>query len=185
MKKVLLLGDSIRMGYDSIVKEMLGGDYQVYYDDTDNGRFSFYTLWQANQFFWHYGHFDVVHWNNGYWDMNAEPPMNEPLTPIGEYQHNLRRIIRLCRANCDRLIFATTLPVTGPTEMHSYGNDSVLAYNKAALEVMAAENVEVNDLYTRMLQRDDLYKCEDTLHLTEEGSRVCAEQIVRMIRAAE
>lgn len=37
MKKVLLLGDSIRMGYDEYVKELLKDTCEVYYDDEDNG----------------------------------------------------------------------------------------------------------------------------------------------------
>lgn len=185
MKKVLLLGDSIRMGYDSIVKEMLGDDYLVCYADDDNGRFTAYTLWQANQFFREYGHFDIVHWNNGYWDMHTEAPMTEPITPLCDYPYMLRRIIRLCRANCDRLIFATTLPVPSADDMRSYDNDTVLAYNNAALEVMRQEGVEVNDLYSLTAQKDDFYKCADRLHLTQEGYRVCAEQIVRMIRKTE
>ena len=51
MKKVLLLGDSIRMGYDEYVKEILKDEFDVIYDESDNGRFSAYTLWQANQSF--------------------------------------------------------------------------------------------------------------------------------------
>ena len=56
MKKVLLLGDSIRMGYDDYVKEELDGKCEVVYDAEDNGRFAAYTLWQANQMFKHHGH---------------------------------------------------------------------------------------------------------------------------------
>ena len=85
MKKVLLLGDSIRMGYDDYVKEELDGKCEVVYDAEDNGRFAAYTLWQANQMFKHHGHFDVVHWNNGYWDMNIEAPMTEAMHPVEEY----------------------------------------------------------------------------------------------------
>ena len=44
MKKVLLLGDSIRMGYDDYVKEALDGKCEVVYDAEDNGRFAAYTL---------------------------------------------------------------------------------------------------------------------------------------------
>ena len=40
MKRVLLLGDSIRMGYDEYVKELLEGEFEVVYDDADNGRFA-------------------------------------------------------------------------------------------------------------------------------------------------
>ncbi|MBQ1848734.1 MAG: hypothetical protein II135_12080 [Clostridia bacterium] len=64
MKRVLLLGDSIRMGYDEYVKELLKDEFEVIYDEFDNGRFAAYTLWQANQFFKNHGKFDVVHWNN-------------------------------------------------------------------------------------------------------------------------
>lgn len=35
MKKVLLLGDSIRMGYDDYVKEELDGKCEVVYDAED------------------------------------------------------------------------------------------------------------------------------------------------------
>ena len=78
MKKVLLLGDSIRMGYDEYVRDLLKGKAEVYFEE-DNGRFAAYTLWQVNQVFRHQGQFDVVHWNNGYWDMNIEPPMTEAI----------------------------------------------------------------------------------------------------------
>ncbi len=184
MKKVLLLGDSIRMGYDSIVKELLKEAYEVYYDDLDNGRFTAYTLWQANQMFAKYGHFDVVHWNNGYWDMHAEAPMKEPISTIGEYKHMLRRIIKLCKENSDRIIFATTLPVLPPDETRSYGNDTVIAYNSAAREVMEEEHIEINDLYSRIYKEENFAKCADRLHLTEAGYRICAEQIAQKIRQA-
>lgn len=81
VKKVLLLGDSIRMGYEKYVKELLADECEVYFSE-DNGRFAAYTLWQVNQMFKQYGHFDVVHWNNGYWDMNIEAPMRDAIHPI-------------------------------------------------------------------------------------------------------
>ena len=92
MKKALLLGDSIRMGYDDMVRGLLAGRAEVLYDPEDNGRFAAYTLWQANQLLRAHGPVDVVHWNNGYWDMNIESPKREPIHPIPDYQHFLRRI---------------------------------------------------------------------------------------------
>lgn len=160
MKKLLLLGDSIRMGYQDRVKELLKDDYVVYYPE-DNGRFASYTLWQANQMFKKYGHFDVVHWNNGYWDMNIEAPMKEPMIPIDEYCYLLKRIIRLCRENSDNIIFATTLPVledgfsldvTDTGGNISYNNAWVRQYNDAAIKVMKEEKIFVNDLYTLVLK---------------------------------
>ncbi|RAU93434.1 GDSL-type esterase/lipase family protein [Paenibacillus sp. YN15] len=190
MKKVLLLGDSIRMGYDEYVKDMLKGKCEVYYDDADNGRFAAYTLWQANQLFRKHGKFDVVHWNNGYWDMNIEAPMTEAIHPIDEYVHFLKRIIAEIRRNGADIIFATTTPVltsgssmdnTGTGVNIKYNNDWVIQYNDAAKRVAAEEKITINDLYTLMLQDKNCYKCEDRLHLTEEGYRLCAEQAVRLI----
>jgi len=190
MKKVLLLGDSIRMGYDEYVKELLKDKCEVYYDDEDNGRFSAYTLWQANQFFKEHGKFDVVHWNNGYWDMNVEAPMTDAMHPIDEYIHFLKRIIEEIRRNGAQIIFATTTPIlksgstldnTGTGMEISYNNDWVVQYNNAAKKLMAEENITVDDLYSQMLKDKNYYKCEDMLHLTEEGYKICAEQAAKLI----
>ena len=190
MKKALLLGDSIRMGYDDMVRDLLAGRAEVLYDPQDNGRFAAYTLWQANQLLRAHGPVDVVHWNNGYWDMNIESPMREPIHPIPEYQHFLRRILGLCRSCGAQVIFATTLPVpraggaqdnTGTGAALRYQSEWVEAYNAAALEVMREENVPVNDLCALCLKAPGLYKCADGLHLTEEGYRACARQVASCI----
>ena len=191
MKKVLLLGDSIRMGYDDYVKELLDDRYEVVYDADDNGRFAAYTLWQANQMFKKYGHFDVVHWNNGYWDMNIESPMAEALHPLDEYVHFLKRILTECRRNGAKVIFATTTPIlsTGAAADNTgtgadcirYNDAWVQQYNAAAKALMDTEHVRVNDLYALCRNPPTYYKCADGLHLTEEGYRICAKQIVTHI----
>lgn len=190
MKKVLLLGDSIRMGYQDYVREILKDRCSVYYDEQDNGRFAAYTLWQANQFFKNFGRFDVVHWNNGYWDMNIEAPMVEAMHPIDEYVHFLKRIITEIRRNGAQIIFATTTPVpksgaaldnTGTGMEIGYNNDWVVKYNEAAKKLMAEEGILVNDLYSLMLGDPHYYKCPDMLHLTEEGYRLCARQAAKYI----
>ncbi|CAH1202273.1 hypothetical protein PAECIP111891_02103 [Paenibacillus allorhizoplanae] len=193
MKKILLLGDSIRMGYDQYVKELLAETCEVYYDEEDNGRFAAYTLWQANQFFRKYGKFDVVHWNNGYWDMNIEYPMVDAVHPIEEYIHFLKRIITEIRRNGSEIIFATTTPIldngaafdnTGTGTSIAYSNDWVIQYNGAAKKLMSEEGIAINDLYTLMLRDPNFYKCEDKLHLTEEGYKVCAVQTAKIIMDA-
>lgn len=191
MKKVLLLGDSIRMGYDDYVKELLDGKCEVYYDAEDNGRFAAYTLWQMNQMFRHYGPFDVVHWNNGYWDMNVEAPMETALYPVEDYVYLLKRIIGEIRRNGAKIIFATTTPILDPgtaadntgtgAESISYNDEWVQTYNEAAKKLMAEEGITVNDLYTLCKEDKNYYKCADMLHLTEEGYRRCAAQAAELI----
>lgn len=190
MKRVLLLGDSIRMGYDSYIRDLLKGECEVFYEK-DNGRFSSYTLWQVNKTFKNHGKFDIVHWNNGYWDMNIEAPMTEAMHPVEEYIHFLKRIIREIRRNGAKIIFATTTPVpekgsaldnTGTGMEISYDNGWVEKYNNAAKQLMAQEHIAVDDLYELMLTGKDYYKCHDGLHLTEKGYRLCAAQAAELIR---
>ena len=189
MKKVLLLGDSIRMGYDEYVRDLLKGKAEVYFDE-DNGRFAAFTLWQVNQMFQHHGKFDVVHWNNGYWDMNVEAPMTQAMHPLEEYLHFLRRILGEIRNNGAKVIFATTTPVPESAEVRAtaqvdaflhYRNEWVRTYNDAAKKLMAEENVPVNDLYALCLESPTYYKCPDMLHLTQEGYLACARQAVEWI----
>lgn len=194
MKRVLLLGDSIRMGYDEYVKEILSDEFEVVYDDADNGRFAAYTLWQANQFFKNCGSFDVVHWNNGYWDMNIEAPMTEAMHPLDEYVHFLSRILAQIRKNGAVPVFATTVPILSAEASADvvkegisrfyYKNEWVAEYNAAAVAFMKSENVMINDLYSLCLKDPHYYKCPDLLHLTEEGYRRCAEHTARAIREA-
>ena len=190
MKKILLLGDSIRMGYQQYVKEELDGEYEVLYPG-DNGRFAAYTLWQVNQELKWNPDIELVHFNNGYWDMNIEAPMTEAIHPVEEYKSFLRRIVALCRQCGAKVVFATTVPIleagaagdnTGVQGTINYSNEWVKEYNAAAVKLMAELDVPVNDLYTLCLEDDRCYKCEDLLHLSEEGSRRCAKQVAEFVR---
>ncbi len=190
MKKVLLLGDSIRMGYQQFVKEELAGEYEVRYPE-DNGRFAAYTLWQVNQELKWNPDIELVHFNNGYWDMNIEAPMTEAIHPVEEYVSFLRRIVALCRQCGAKVVFATTVPIleagaagdnTGVQGTINYSNEWVKEYNAAAVKLMEELDVPVNDLYALCMQDDRRYKCEDMLHLSEEGSRACAKQVAEFVR---
>ena len=190
MKKILLLGDSIRIGYQAEVKKLLENEYEVIYPD-ENGRFAAYTLWQANQAFKSNPDIKLVHFNNGYWDMNIEAPMTEAIHPVAEYQNFLRRIVALSRSCGANVVFATTVPIfeagssgdnTGITCSINYSNEWVKEYNAAAKEVMNEMGVAVNDLYTLCMEDERRYKCEDLLHLSAEGNRRCAAQVADYIR---
>ena len=81
MKKIILLGDSIRMGYDKYVKEALSGVAEVFYP-LENCKYAENVLrfaheWSKNG---EWGEdVDLVHWNAGLWDV-LELFGDEPLT---------------------------------------------------------------------------------------------------------
>jgi len=190
MKRVLLMGDSIRIGYQNEVKELLKNECEVVFWD-DNSRFIQYHYWQLNQIFRHSPAIDIVHFNSGYWDMNIESPMKEALNPIDEYCYGLEKVIKLIQSQKAIPIFANTVPIyrdgqgidnTGIQASFTYKNEWVLSYNKAAEKVMKAHNIFINDLYSLLLKGDNYFKCPDGLHLSEEGNHLCALQVVSTIR---
>lgn len=179
MKKVLLLGDSIRMGYEPLVREGLKGVAEVVAPEA-NGSFAKHTLWGVNLWIRDLGKPDIVHWNNGLWDLHHEAPMVEALTPLNEYIETLRRILGELQRTGARIIFATTTPI--PPDGSGRSNAEIDLYNSAAAELMNRSGVEVNDL--NALVKHDLAGniCEDKLHLTERGNAVCAAQVIDRIK---
>ena len=85
MKNVLLIGDSIRAGYDTYVKESFFGKANVYFP-TENCRFAQYVV--RNLHYWAEDlglrEADAVHWNAGLWD-TLRIYGDECLTPIDMY----------------------------------------------------------------------------------------------------
>ena len=94
MKKVFLLGDSIRMGYDDFVRDLLRGTAEVFYPE-DNGRFAGYTYVNIPQWKHLAGQpeeVNVVHWNSGHWDCahfyrdSVLPAMAELREPVDKLE---------------------------------------------------------------------------------------------------
>ncbi|WP_262315879.1 hypothetical protein [Lacticaseibacillus parakribbianus] len=188
--RVLLLGDSMRMGYQEDLRRELAPVAETLFSP-ENGRDTTFTLWQANQLLHEYGDVDVIHWNNGYWDMNPEPPMLERLHPLPEYRYFLTRLAEFLGQHTKHLVFATTLPVrytghaadnTGIDIDITYDDAVVRAYNAAALPIMQTHGVAINDLYHFALQDPNYFKGPDRLHLSAEGNRRVAAHTAAFLR---
>ena len=84
MKKAVLLGDSIRLlGYGMRVPALLAPDIAVWQSE-DNGRFTSYTLRTCFDYKAELETADVIHWNNGLWDM-CDLFGDGPFTPLPLY----------------------------------------------------------------------------------------------------
>lgn len=190
MKKVYLIGDSIRFGapgspgYGVYVKEKLNGRAEVYAPN-ENSRFAQYTL----RYLWDWTQemnteeIDVVHWNNGLWDV-LRLHGDEPLTPVDIYTDFLERVykkIRLLFPNA-KIIFALSTSViekwANPDFMRY--NKEIEAYNEAAKELMEGLGVEVNDLYAASKELGEEYR-SDWVHYNEKGSEILADAVIKAI----
>ncbi|MBR3502678.1 MAG: hypothetical protein IKO07_00360 [Clostridia bacterium] len=183
MKKVFLLGDSIRVGYCAFVREMLAGQAEVYYSG-DNDRFAGYTYIGIPQWKNLAGNPDevaVVHWNNGHWDCAHFDRDGEPYSTVEEYAAWLPRVYRCIRRHFPnaKVIFATTTGIDPAryAEMSSpRSNEEIAAYNRAAEKVMADLGVPVNDLAALAASFPAAYY-SDAVHFTDEGSHLLARAV--------
>ena len=179
MKKVVLLGDSIRLiGYGLRVPELLEGEVQVWQPE-ENCRYSYRTLrglmdWEENL-----KGADVIHWNNGHWDY-VEYFDDGVFTPLEIYVEVMCRIARLLLLRCDKVIFATNTPVKEGALY--FKNSNVMKYNEALVPRLQEMGVIINDLYTIVAEDVESYICDDCVHLSEAGIEVCAQQTARLIR---
>ena len=181
MKKVTLLGDSIRLiGYGAKVPELLGEGYEVFQPE-DNCRFVKYTLRMLFDFKDQITGSDVIHWNCGLWDVTSGLfDDGEPFTCEEEYVENMLRVATLLKKMGKRIIFATTTPVHNEYPYNK--NEVIKRYNEVIVPKLMEMGIEINDLYTTVMQ--DLYKYigADQIHLSEAGIEVCSKQVADMIK---
>lgn len=183
MKKVLLLGDSIRLAYQHVViKEM--GDRAFVWGPEENGRFAKYTLYSLRRYFSQYPAPEVIHWNNGLWDTEILNEEDGCFTPVAEYVRDLRLILKELKQTGASIIFATTTPVS-PLNMHDgeyrHYNVNIKEYNNRACELMQSEGVAVNDLFSFVYPHIKEYIGEDHLHLSPAGEIACGKLVAASI----
>lgn len=182
MKKILLIGDSIRKGYDQYVRERLGEVCEVLFPE-DNCQTSTHIL----RFFhiWCEGlstfDFDAVHWNAGAWD-TLRIYGDGTLIPPDVYENNLVRIIARIRRVCPHAvqIFATTTPVMECGYLPDYEmryNRDIEEYNTIARRVMEQNGILVNDLYALMENTPDTYHSDQTHYYTAEAIKLLGERV--------
>lgn len=177
MKKIVLLGDSIRLGYEAYVREALSGVAE-FYSPNENCRFA--------QYFFRYVHewkaignwpddVDIVHWNTGLWDA-LRLLGDEPLTPTPFYADTIARIDRRLRRLFPgaKMIFATSTSVNeaGFAGLnHERRNAEIAERNEAAIRALADTDTVINDLYTLSLSLPEGAHSDATHFNNAEGCR--------------
>ena len=185
MKKVLLLGDSIRLfGYGTIVPELLGDEYQVW-QSTDNNRFAKYTLYNLADYFKEMPDPDIIHWNNGLWDSCVKHAEDGPFTPVDEYVKDMLKILEKLKKRTNNIIFAMTThcrPGFNFNGINPDRNGMVDLYNRTLVPILEKEGVIIHDL-NPLIDNDDELICEDNIHLSQKGIQVCGKQVAEMIKS--
>ncbi|MBR6029640.1 MAG: hypothetical protein IKP40_11210 [Clostridia bacterium] len=187
MDRVVLLGDSIRLGYEADVKALLRGRAEVW-SPGDNCRFAGYLYVNVPAWARECGRPEevaLVHWNSGHWDSAHFDDSPEPFTAVEEYAAWLLRAHRAIAKHFPRarIVFATTTLVDMtryPAMPNKRSNAEIGAYNQAAIRLMDSLGVPINDLAA--LSSSFPSSCyADAVHLNEQGNLALARQVAEVI----
>lgn len=197
LPRVLLLGDSISIGYTPYVQKMMQGE-AVVLRPTRNGKRAENCAGTTNGVKhidrWLQidgGRWDVIHFNFGLHDLKRVMPgtlsnSNNPEHPRQAepdvYERQLRTIARKLKATGAKLIFCTTTPVpSGGVKPHRDVEDPE-RYNAIGRRIAAEVGARVNDLWAVAQPRLNEIQRPVNVHFTPEGSKFLAEHVVRAIR---
>lgn len=208
LPRVLILGDSISLGYTPHVIRILEGTACVTRPQTNCGPSQYYLKNDTLKNIWlEDGKWDVIHVNFGIWDnhyMTAdgdillqerypkyfeyEDPMEKDRairadgghirTEPLQYAENMRKIFAILKATGAKVIFGLSTPL--PRWRFDGRWQRIRAYNAIAEEVCRETGVQVNDLYAVADRHLNLQT--DGCHFNEEGYRILAEAVASIIR---
>lgn len=178
LPRVLLIGDSILNGYRATVAKALEGKANV--DAWVN------PLHQASGGLHEQlkgvlagGPYAVIHFNMGLhgWSKGR--------IPEGQFIPLTRKLVQTIRDNALRasLIWASSTPVTvkgEPGKLNPEINPIIVEHNRMAAQVMAEENIPVNDLYALMVTKLNL-AAGDQFHWKQEAKVIQGQAVAEIV----
>lgn len=153
LPKVVLIGDSVAEGYGPLVAERLKRKVRIVTPAAAIGDSS-NLLQQLAEWIVREDP-DVVHFSVGQHDVEWLPAARRNQVALAQYEANLRQIVaRLQRETRATLVFANMPPMIGVPNKAAREDRpqkreaDIGGYNTAALRVMRAAGIAVNDLHT-------------------------------------
>lgn len=188
MKNVLLIGDSIRIGYDKSVKKSLEGVANVFYPG-ENCRFASYVLRYLHEYraLVKDGEVDVLHFNTGLWDC-LRLFEEDPHTPIEVYAYYMERVcIRIKKFFPNaKVIFATSTSVQSEKMGKNFKryNEEIEEYNKVAVDIVKKHGFIVNDLYALSKALPEEAYSDAVHYYTSIGTEAFTKQVLTYLSDA-
>jgi lysophospholipase L1-like esterase len=180
LPRVLLIGDSISIGYTIPVRKLLQGKANVHRiwengGPTSNGLAKIDT-WLAP------GKWDVIHFNWGLHDLKQVNGKYQ--VPLEEYEKNLTELVKKLKATGAKLIWATTTPVPEGEQKPPRKAEDPPRYNAVAKKIMDENGVAIDDLYAFALPKVKEIQLISNVHYTPKGYQALGEEAAKAIQAA-
>ena len=192
LPRVLLIGDSISIGYTVPARDALRGEANVHRPLTNCGPttrgLEGLSQWLGDT------DWDVIHFNWGLHDLKYLGPDNENLqdpkdpknhqqVPPKEYEKNLRQLVSQLEKTGAVLIWRNTTPVPAGSKGRVEGDAAT--YNDIAKQVMAEHGIEIHDMYGSVKpQMETLMLPNGNVHFTKEGSEKLGNDVADVIMQA-
>lgn len=189
LPNVLLIGDSISIGYTPFVFESLKDEANVRRHkgnagDTNRGLKNIDQWLGTTQW-------DVIHFNWGLHDLCYRHPEAKVYgqrdkingtqsVPLEQYQVNLEKLVTRLKAKGAKLIWATTTVVPEGEAGRFVGDE--IKYNQVAEKIMQKHEVAINDLHAASSQLSEHFVRTGDVHFTKEGSAALGAQVAEAIR---
>ncbi|MGE0100771.1 MAG: SGNH/GDSL hydrolase family protein [Blastocatellales bacterium] len=180
LPRVLLIGDSISIGYTVPVRELLRGKANVHRIPENGGNtkrgLEKLSGWLGN------GKWDVIHFNWGLHDLRLDEGRHA--VPLPEYEANLRALVKQLKVTGAKLIWCSTTPVPEGDLNPPRRSADVIAYNEAAQKVMRENGIETDDLYAFVNPILGRLQLPANVHFKPEGSAELAKQVAASLEKA-
>ena len=187
LPNVLIIGDSISIGYTRPLKDILQGKANVMRNpgnalDSGNGLEKL-DEWLGDT------KWAVIHFNHGLHDLkyvdekgnNQNTKENAHIQiPLEKYKQNMEAIVARLKKTGAKVIFATTTPYPAGVKPLRIPKDAE-KYNEVALGIMKEHDVVVNDLYTYVLPQREALQKPRNVHFTDEGSKSLAQEVAKYL----
>ena len=185
LPRVLIIGDSISIGYTPYVRTQLSGKVNVH-RIPQNGSNTQTGLDKLDE--WLRGEqWDVIHANWGLHDLKylKDGKLNFMGTQVHtpeQYRKNLNTLATRLKATKAQIIWCMTTPV--PKGASGRVSDQTIEYNAIAREVMTQHAIPINDLHAYITPTLATHQRPANVHFTPEGSEHLAKEVSKHITKA-
>jgi hypothetical protein len=172
--RILLVGDSIVVGHEKLLQEIVKDEYCIdsfatakCVSDVDYMKELDYMLASKD--------YDLVIFNNGLhgFDISDEA-----------YEENLEEVLINLNKRVKKLAWRTSTPIRSKEDLNNFESEKtprVIRRNSFAAKVTAKLNIPVLDLYTPMAENVD-YFSPDAIHYNEQGKETQAKMLAEFIK---
>ena len=186
VKNVLIIGDSISIGYTPFVEKALAPGIVVSHNPGNGG--STIRGVDSLEVWLNHREWDMIVFNFGLHDLVYKDEQKKYDVVNGkisvsleDYRKNLEIIVAKLKETTAKLLFVTTTVV--PENSAGRKVEDPAKYNEVAVSVMKKNGIQVVDLYSASLSIHPQNSKPGNVHYTDKGYELLAEELVKSIKS--